>query len=295
MPEEGPTALLQQLVGRPTAERDTDRAHVAGRLRVGGRRFAPSRRPRPRSGCWPSRALGPAAVAGIHRRDSVARRQRSAGGRQPPVRAVAVAHGPTRSGGRSARSPPRPRARRSRSTSIGSWHVAEQLRPDAPIDDVAEQLFKADLLPSWHDEWLAMARERLRQIRLTALEHLAERRLADGESIGATAETSALRCGPLSERSHWCSGALTSPTVTAASANSSSTAAAGRKSRPVAVRAFRRPHGPAAQRATDEPNGHRCRRGGSSTRSAPTRGRRASAPTRGRRASATARCAAAPP
>ena len=81
--------------------------------------------------------------------------------------------------------------------------AAEQLRSDAPLNGVAEQLFEADLLPGWHDEWLDMERERLRQIRLAALEHLADRRLADGDIVGAIlAGTSAVRCGPLRESSH---------------------------------------------------------------------------------------------
>ncbi|MGH2982183.1 MAG: AfsR/SARP family transcriptional regulator [Solirubrobacterales bacterium] len=82
--------------------------------------------------------------------------------------------------------------------------AAEQLRTDAPIAGVGEQLFEADLLPDWDDEWLAMERERLRQIRLAALEHLADRRLADGDIVGAIqAGTTAVPCGPLRETSHW--------------------------------------------------------------------------------------------
>jgi DNA-binding SARP family transcriptional activator len=83
--------------------------------------------------------------------------------------------------------------------------AAEQLRSDVAVAvaGVAEQLFEADLLPGWHDEWLEMERERLRQIRLAALEHLADRRLSNGDVVGAIrAGTSAVRCGPLRESSH---------------------------------------------------------------------------------------------
>jgi DNA-binding SARP family transcriptional activator len=81
--------------------------------------------------------------------------------------------------------------------------TAQQLRSAAPVTEVAEQLFEADLLPGWDDEWPTMERERLRQIRLSALEHLADRRLAGGDVDGAIrAGTSAVRCGPLRESSH---------------------------------------------------------------------------------------------
>jgi DNA-binding SARP family transcriptional activator len=81
--------------------------------------------------------------------------------------------------------------------------VAQQLRSAGPVAEVGEQLFEVDLLPGWDDEWLRTERERLRQIRLSALEHLADRRLADGDVDGAIrAGTSAVRCGPLRESSH---------------------------------------------------------------------------------------------
>ena len=81
--------------------------------------------------------------------------------------------------------------------------TAQKLRSAAPVTEVAEQLFEADLLPGWDDEWPTMEHERLRQIRLSALEHIADRRLADGDVDGAIrAGTSAVRCGPLRESSH---------------------------------------------------------------------------------------------
>jgi DNA-binding SARP family transcriptional activator len=45
----------------------------------------------------------------------------------------------------------------------------------------------ADLLPSWHDDWLAAERARFRQLRLHGLEALA-RRLAAADQYGAAAE-----------------------------------------------------------------------------------------------------------
>jgi hypothetical protein len=41
------------------------------------------------------------------------------------------------------------------------------------VTEVIEQRFEADLLPGRDDDWLGIERERLRQIGLGALEHLA--------------------------------------------------------------------------------------------------------------------------
>ena len=37
-----------------------------------------------------------------------------------------------------------------------------------------------DLLPDWYDDWLMIERERLRQLRVHALEQLAERAMREG-------------------------------------------------------------------------------------------------------------------
>jgi DNA-binding SARP family transcriptional activator len=60
-----------------------------------------------------------------------------------------------------------------------------------------------DLLPGWADEWTLFERERLRQLRLHALEALA-RRLCDAGRFGAavSAATEAIRLEPLRESAH---------------------------------------------------------------------------------------------
>ena len=60
-----------------------------------------------------------------------------------------------------------------------------------------------DLLPDWYDDWVVFERERLRQLRLHALEASAERLLGDGRFADAV-ETlhAALRAEPLRESSH---------------------------------------------------------------------------------------------
>lgn len=60
-----------------------------------------------------------------------------------------------------------------------------------------------DVLPDWYDDWLVMERERFRQLRLHALEALAERLLARGEFAQAveTAQEAAI-AEPLRESVH---------------------------------------------------------------------------------------------
>jgi DNA-binding SARP family transcriptional activator len=68
-------------------------------------------------------------------------------------------------------------------------------------DDVdIDQLGSGDLLPDWYDDWVVMERERLRQLRLHALETLGQRRAARGrfsEAISACLEAVAIE--PLRE------------------------------------------------------------------------------------------------
>jgi DNA-binding SARP family transcriptional activator len=60
-----------------------------------------------------------------------------------------------------------------------------------------------DLLPGWYDEWVDAERERLRQLRLHALERLAERRRQQGRHAEALdAALAAVRIEPLRESSH---------------------------------------------------------------------------------------------
>jgi DNA-binding SARP family transcriptional activator len=60
---------------------------------------------------------------------------------------------------------------------------------DLPSDDVADRdAFSSDLLPDWDEDWVVTERERLRQLRLHALEELCRqlsRRRRHGEAIDA--------------------------------------------------------------------------------------------------------------
>jgi DNA-binding SARP family transcriptional activator len=74
----------------------------------------------------------------------------------------------------------------------------------APPDAVSLiERFEHDLLPDWYDEWIVLHRERWRQIRLHALESLADvlRRAGDC-ATAAEAGLAALRADPLRETAH---------------------------------------------------------------------------------------------
>jgi DNA-binding SARP family transcriptional activator len=63
--------------------------------------------------------------------------------------------------------------------------------------------FQGELLPDWSDDWLVVERERLRQLRLHALERLAERWTAQGShGLALEAALAALRADPLRETAH---------------------------------------------------------------------------------------------
>ncbi len=71
--------------------------------------------------------------------------------------------------------------------------------PSGGLDDE----LTGDLLPDWYDEWLELERERLRQLRLHALEAVAERLLAHGRYGEAVeAGLAALEADPLRESAH---------------------------------------------------------------------------------------------
>ncbi len=62
---------------------------------------------------------------------------------------------------------------------------------------------RGDLLPDWYDEWLGSERERVRQLRLHALEAVAEQFLADGRYGEAVeAGLTAVETEPLRESAH---------------------------------------------------------------------------------------------
>lgn len=71
---------------------------------------------------------------------------------------------------------------------------------DARVD---ERKLEGDLLPDWYDEWVEPERERLRQLRLHAIEAAAERALAEDRPAHAVdLALSALRGEPLRESLH---------------------------------------------------------------------------------------------
>ena len=76
------------------------------------------------------------------------------------------------------------------------------LRDPDTAGELEEEL-TGDLLPDWYDGWLEVERERLRQLRVHALEAVAERLLAErryGEAVEAG--LAALETDPLRESAH---------------------------------------------------------------------------------------------
>lgn len=80
----------------------------------------------------------------------------------------------------------------------------QRVDPDATADALhCEATLLADLLPDWYDDWLETERERIRQLRLAALERCAEGALATGrpaEGIQLGLRAAALE--PLRESPH---------------------------------------------------------------------------------------------
>jgi len=78
----------------------------------------------------------------------------------------------------------------------------EMLRGHDRDGDLEDACLGGDLLPDWYDEWVLEERERLRQLRVHALEALAER-LAARERFGQAIEAAlaAVRAEPLRESS----------------------------------------------------------------------------------------------
>jgi DNA-binding SARP family transcriptional activator len=77
--------------------------------------------------------------------------------------------------------------------------------PTATVDDlVAARLrLRGELLPGWYDDWVLLERERLRQLRMHALEALADRLSAAGRHAEAVqAAYVAMQAEPLRESAH---------------------------------------------------------------------------------------------
>lgn len=70
-------------------------------------------------------------------------------------------------------------------------------------DDLDDRYLTGDVLPDWYDDWLHMERERFRQLRLHALETLAERLATLGRHAQAIdAALAAVQVDPLRETAH---------------------------------------------------------------------------------------------
>ncbi len=85
--------------------------------------------------------------------------------------------------------------------------AANQVLRDPRYQSVAalDVLIADELLPGWYDDWVLLRRERLRQLRLHALETLAERLSASGRYAEAVdAGLAAVEIEPLRESSHRC-------------------------------------------------------------------------------------------
>ncbi|MGY1727828.1 BTAD domain-containing putative transcriptional regulator [Geodermatophilus sp. SYSU D01062] len=87
---------------------------------------------------------------------------------------------------------------------LGDW--ARRVRdPSCPLAevDVPEVGLRGELLPGWYDDWVLLERERLRQLRMHALEDVATRLAAAGRYGDALqAAYAAVRAEPLRESAH---------------------------------------------------------------------------------------------
>jgi DNA-binding SARP family transcriptional activator len=72
-------------------------------------------------------------------------------------------------------------------------------------DTIDITMFEADLVPDWDDEWLLLQRERLRQLRIHALESLSHSlRLEGAHGRSIEAAYAALAAEPLRDSAHAC-------------------------------------------------------------------------------------------
>lgn len=85
-----------------------------------------------------------------------------------------------------------------------SW-ARQVLAPHSEIVEIDSlpTTLRGELLPGWYDDWVLIERERVRQLRLHALEMLADRLCSLGRH-GSALEVAyaALRCEPLRESAH---------------------------------------------------------------------------------------------
>lgn len=89
-------------------------------------------------------------------------------------------------------------------TALQSLVTALRAQPFALVPDTClDHLGRAELLPGWYDDWVVFEQERLRQLRLSALEIMARQYLEAGEPGRAViAALSAVGIEPLRESAH---------------------------------------------------------------------------------------------
>ncbi len=81
--------------------------------------------------------------------------------------------------------------------------ASRRVRAAGSLGQLDDDLFAQDLLPGWYEDWVLVERERLRQLRLDALETLADRLVGIGDYRAAVrAAMAAVRCESLRESSH---------------------------------------------------------------------------------------------
>ena len=92
---------------------------------------------------------------------------------------------------------------------VDVWQFKEwaqrTLDPTADVDGAMapESALAGELLPGWYDDWVVLERERLRQLRLHALEMLADKLASAGRhSEAVQAACAAVRAEPLRESAH---------------------------------------------------------------------------------------------
>jgi len=89
---------------------------------------------------------------------------------------------------------------------VDEFHrCTNQIAADADTLDArsaVEQLKRADLLPGWYDDWILVEREQLQQLRVRALETLAEVLLGRDTDLALAAAMAAVRLDPLRDRAH---------------------------------------------------------------------------------------------
>lgn len=81
--------------------------------------------------------------------------------------------------------------------------ASQRVRAAGSVADLDDDLFVHELLPGWYEDWVLVERERLRQLRLDALETLADRLVGAGDFRAAVrAAMAAVQCESLRESSH---------------------------------------------------------------------------------------------